>query len=106
MTEAPDSVLASDWSKATVPLEALERALYALADRATGTIRDAGDVWRVDLHPRVHIDDVEALTHALRQEVNDQKLRLSIATRTDPIRNLVFALAFSRSGLVESGSEA
>lgn len=106
MTEAADrAVLDSEWTKTTVPLEALERALYALADRATGAIRDGGDVWKVDLHARVQVNDVDALTHTFRQEVNDQTLRLSIATRTDSVRNLIFALAFSRSGLVESGAE-
>jgi His-Xaa-Ser system protein HxsD len=106
MAEAPDlAVLRSDWSKSTVPLEALDRALYAFADRATGVVDDVGDVWRVELHPRGVVADAEVLSHLFRQEVNDQKLRLSIAARTDPIRNLVFALAFSRSGLVESGTQ-
>lgn len=38
----------------------------------------------------------------MRQEVTDQTLRVRIAERTDPIRNLVFALAFSRSGLTDA----
>lgn len=108
----PDEIVAIDsapafdteWAKAVVPLEALERALYALADRATGTIRDAGDVWILELEPRASAPDAISLQHRLRQEVNDQSLRVKIAQRTDPVRNLVFAMAFSRSGLVDPPS--
>jgi hypothetical protein len=32
--------------------------------------------------------------------VNDQILRARIAKETEPLRNLVFALAFSQTGLV------
>jgi His-Xaa-Ser system protein HxsD len=95
----------TEWSKTVVPLEALERALYALADRATGTIRDHNDLWVITIQPRNAKADLDSLGHALRQEVNDQTLRVKIAERTDPIRNLVFALAFSRSGLVESHTD-
>jgi His-Xaa-Ser system protein HxsD len=104
MTTDPDAVSSFEtrWAKATVPLEALERALYAMADRATGTIQDGGDEWVAEMHPRAVRADTASLGHLLRQEVNDQVLRVKIAERTDPIRNLVFALAFSRSGLVKN----
>jgi His-Xaa-Ser system protein HxsD len=93
------------WERATVPLEGVERALYALADQLTGTIKRTADVWSVTIHPRVPVADRVALEHRLRQEVNDQTLRVRIAERTDPLRNLVFALAFSRSGLVDGNSD-
>ena len=92
----------SRWDKRTVPLEAIERALYALADRATGSIREQTREWVVTLVPRSAKADLASLDHALRQEINDQTLRVKIADRTDPVRNLIFALAFSRSGLVET----
>jgi His-Xaa-Ser system protein HxsD len=91
----------TEWPKSVVPLEALERTLYAMADRATGTIRDAGDVWILELQPKPSAIDAAAMGHLLRQEVNDQSLRVKIAEKTDPLRNLVFAMAFSRSGLVD-----
>jgi His-Xaa-Ser system protein HxsD len=94
------------WDKATVPLEAVERALYALADQLTGAVVDEGASWCLTAHPREPHADVAALGHRLRQEVNDQTLRVRIAERTDPVRNLVFALAFSRSGLIEGNPEA
>jgi His-Xaa-Ser system protein HxsD len=107
MTEDSEPIpsLQTRWGKAVVPLEALERALYALADRATGVVDDGDDAWVVTLHPRAAGAEIASLGHALRQEVNDQVLRVKIAERTDPIRNVVFALAFSRSGLVESPGE-
>jgi His-Xaa-Ser system protein HxsD len=95
----------SSWSKSVVSSEAIERALYALADRATGTIADDGEAWRVTLISRGAEVDPASLAHALRQEVNDQSLRITIASRTDPVRNLVFALAFSRTGFVENPAE-
>ena len=95
----------SAWVKTVVPLEALERTLYSLADRATGTIRDEGDVWILELQPKTSVPNAADLLHLLRQEVNDQSLRVKIAERTDPLRNLVFAMAFSRSGLVDPPAE-
>ena len=52
--------------------------MYALCFRANGTVQ---------------ADD---LKHRFRLEVNDQILRARIAKETEPLRNLVFALAFSR----------
>jgi len=99
---APDASQAPfelSWPKQTTPLEALERALYALADRLSGVTGESDDLWTVQIHPRSTNADYGDLAHAVRQEVTDQTLRVRIAERTDPIRNLVFALAFSRSGL-------
>ena len=43
----------------------------------------------------------DELKHRFRAEVNDQILRARIAKETEPLRNLVFALAFSQTGLIE-----
>lgn len=98
------------WDRTTTPLEALERSIYALAEQLTASVSDAGSAWSVTVHPRGPQADPESLAHRLRQEVNDQTLRVRIGERTDPIRNLVFALAFSRSDLAAgnpaTGSEA
>ena len=37
--------------------------------------------------------------------MNDQILRVRIAKETEPLRNLVFALAFSQTGLAEAEAE-
>ncbi|WP_147455874.1 hypothetical protein [Nocardioides mangrovicus] len=83
----------------------MERALYALADQVTGSVADRDGKWVLTAHPRAARADLTALEHRLRQEVNDQTLRVKIAQRTDPLRNLVFALAFSRAPLAHSRSE-
>jgi His-Xaa-Ser system protein HxsD len=87
------------WPKDVTPAEAIERALYALADTVSGVVGSNGDVWELTAYPKSERADRDAIGHRLREEVTDQSLRLRIAERTDPIRNLVFALAFSRSGL-------
>lgn len=92
------------WDKRTTPLEGLERALYAVADELSGTVEDATDSWLVQIHPAPSAVDAEVLAARLRREVVDQVLRVRIAERTDGIRNLIFALAFSRSGLTEESS--
>lgn len=94
------------WNRETVPLDAIERALYALADRVTGEIAPHDASWRVNLHAREHAPDVGQLADRLRQEVTDQTLRVRIAERTDPVRNLIFALAFSRTGLVDAQGDS
>jgi His-Xaa-Ser system protein HxsD len=100
---SPDLVLQFD--KSTVPIEAIERALYALADQLTGTIVAEAGCWAVSAYARSELPDGTDLAHRVRQEVNDQTLRVRIAERTDPLRNLVFALAFSRSGLVQQDAD-
>ena len=100
-SSAPAEQFELVWDKATTPLEAIDRALYALADRLTGSVVEADGQWLVALYPRTQ-QSVDVLRHRFRQEVNDQVLRVRIAARTDPLRNLVFALAFSRSGLAEA----
>jgi len=92
------------WQKATTALEAIERAVYSMTDLITGTIVERNSVWELAAYPRAQELDRTHLGHQLRQEVIDQGLRLKIAERTDPIRNLVFALAFSQSGLAERAS--
>lgn len=98
------SAFTLSWDKVTTPLEGIERALYALADQVTGSVTAADGSWHAEIHPRSSSADASTVAHRVRQEVNDQTLRLRIAERTDPIRNLVFAIAFSRSGLASGTS--
>ncbi|HUR47911.1 MAG TPA: hypothetical protein VMY88_00070 [Acidimicrobiales bacterium] len=84
------------------PLEAVERAAYALSASVTlDFARDpeAPDVLVCTLHPRVGDPD-EELLHRFRQEVTDQVLRVRIGEQTAPVRDLIYAVAFSRTGLI------
>jgi His-Xaa-Ser system protein HxsD len=95
------------FDQATVDLDALQRSAYALAREATADIRVTGATFTVTLFPRATGTtqaDLAELAHRYRTEVNDQVLRGRIARETEPLRNLVFALAFSETGLVEAES--
>jgi len=91
------------FDQATVDLDALQRSAYAVAAEVTVDIRVSGADYVCTLFPRRGETDAEELRHRFRAEVNDQILRARIAKETDALRNLVFALAFSRTGLVEDG---
>src|ERR1700728_319428 len=89
------------FDRVTVDLDALQRAAYAVADAMSVGITVAGDRFTCTLYPREHGTDPSALAHRMRTEVVDQTLRLRIAKETEPLRNLIFALAFSKTGLTE-----
>jgi His-Xaa-Ser system protein HxsD len=86
----------------TTELDALQRAAYAVADMMTVDIAAAGDRYVCTLYPRDPGADPSVLAHRIRAEVIDQALRLRIAAQTEPLRNLIFALAFSQTGLAEA----
>jgi His-Xaa-Ser system protein HxsD len=83
----------------TVELDALQRAAYAVADLMTVDISASDGQFTCSLFARNPADDGPELAHRLRSEVIDQTLRLRIAAQTEPLRNLIFALAFSQTGL-------
>ena len=94
------------FDQATVDLDALQRSVYALAAELTADIRREGEDYVCTLYPRGQDITDDELRHRFRAEVNDQVLRARIARETEPLRNLVFALAFSQTGLSEAGETA
>jgi His-Xaa-Ser system protein HxsD len=102
-TGAAEIMLAFD--RATVDLDALQRSAYAVAAEMTVDIRVTGADYRCPLFPRRQDTAGDELKHRFRAEVNDQILRVRIAKETEPLRNLVFALAFSQTGLVDVEAE-
>lgn len=93
------------FDQATVDLDALQRGAYAVAAEMTVDIRVRGADYVCTLFPREQDADGDDLRHRFRAEVNDQILRIRIAKETEPLRNLVFALAFSQTGLAEAEAE-
>jgi His-Xaa-Ser system protein HxsD len=83
----------------TVELDALQRAAYAVADLMSVEITASDAGFACALFARDRSANEAELAHRLRAEVIDQTLRLRIAAQTEPLRNLIFALAFSRTGL-------
>ena len=94
------------FDQATVDLDALQRSAYAVAAEMTVDIRISGADYACTLFPREADTRDDELRHRFRAEVNDQILRVRIAKETEPLRNLVFALAFSQTGLIEGDAEA
>jgi His-Xaa-Ser system protein HxsD len=90
------------FDRGTVDLDALQRSAYAVAAEMTADIRISGNDYVCTLFPRKRDRVADELKHRFRAEVNDQILRLRIAQETEPLRNLVFALAFSQTGLAEA----
>jgi His-Xaa-Ser system protein HxsD len=90
------------FDRETTQLDALHRAAYATADLMTVDITASDDRYVCKLFPRASGADLELLAHRMRSEVIDQTLRLRIAKETEPLRNLIFALAFSQTGLAEA----
>lgn len=101
--EAADAVSAEvTFAKVTTELDALQRAAYAVADMMTVNITAADDRYVCTLYPRNPGADPSMLAHRIRAEVIDQALRLRITAQTEPLRNLIFALAFSQTGLANA----
>jgi His-Xaa-Ser system protein HxsD len=89
------------FDRATVELDAVQRAAYAVAARMTVDIRVSANEYVCTLFPRAAGTDLHDLQHQMRSEVIDQTLRLRIGQQTEPLRNLIFALAFSQTGLAD-----
>jgi His-Xaa-Ser system protein HxsD len=98
-----DGTIASvTFDRETIQLNALQRAAYAVASLVTVDITESGDKYVCTLFPRDSAADPDVLAHRIRSEVIDQTLRLRIAAETEPLRNLIFALAFSQTGLSDA----
>lgn len=105
-SEATAGEITLVFDQAAVDLDALQRSAYALAAEMTADIRVLGGDYVCTLYRRGQDITDDELAHRFRAEVNDQVLRVRIARETEPLRNLVFALAFSQTGLPEAEETA
>lgn len=82
-------------------LPAIKKAAYRFLKVFNTDITQEGDAWICKLRftQSADAEAVERAERDFRTEVLDQDLRASIARETEPIRNAVLALAFSRTGL-------
>jgi His-Xaa-Ser system protein HxsD len=81
---------------AAVSVDAVQRAAYRLSDRLSLDLK-IGDGIRCTLHLG-DAAEADELVADFRNEVLDQVLRERIRQETEPARNLILALAFSRTG--------
>lgn len=86
-------------------LPAIKKAAYRFLKSFDTEITQDGNSWVCMLRFALPVDTeaIERAERDFRAEVLDQDLRASIARETEPVRNAVLALAFSRTGL--QGSE-
>ena len=77
--------------------DAIQRAAYNFADRFSLELTRDGTNYCCRLHFQDEVD--EEAVDAFRNEIVDQVLRDRIRGETEGVRNLVFSLAFSRTGL-------
>jgi His-Xaa-Ser system protein HxsD len=86
-------------------LLAIKKAAYRFLKAFETEIAQDGDSWACTLRfaQPVDAEGIERAERDLRAEVLDQDLRASITRETEPVRNAILALAFSRTGL--QGSE-
>jgi len=80
-------------------LEAVQKAAYRFIDRLTVLISRDGDKLVCQIDPVKPTSSVDPLLQDFKRELLDQQLRLRIKTETEPVRNLILAYAFSRTGL-------
>jgi His-Xaa-Ser system protein HxsD len=89
------------FDRSAASLDAVQRAVYRLSDRLSCDITATDGAIEVVVHPSDTDADIEKLLGDLRNEVLDQELRERVRAETSDVRNLVLALAFSKTGLAE-----
>jgi His-Xaa-Ser system protein HxsD len=95
----PDAQLTLD--AGAHPADIVQRAAYRFSDVLTVEIGRDADALICKVYAR-DPDRLGTAVHDLRAEIVDQVLRARIRDETQDVRNLVLAVAFSRTGLVES----
>jgi His-Xaa-Ser system protein HxsD len=82
--------------------DAIQRAIYKFSDRLSCDLISDEQEFRCILHLTATTEDeIEAALSDFRNEALDQTLRERIRVETQEVRNLVLALAFSNTGLVD-----
>jgi His-Xaa-Ser system protein HxsD len=86
-------------------VDAVQRAAYRFSDRASAEIRAQGEdiectLTCFDCEDGSGHERIDALVADFRTEVLDQVLRARIRAETEAVRNMILALAFSETGLV------
>ena len=83
-------------------LETVKKAAYRYLDRFAVDLKLDGAVLtcRLCFPDGTSDSDAEAAVRDLKNEVLDQDLRERIRVETAPIRNLILAHAFSKTGLI------
>lgn len=80
--------------------EAVQKAAYKFIDRFAALVSEANGVISLEItFDDGHETESEKIIADFKKELLDQNLRLKIKAETEPIRNLILAYTFSKSGL-------
>jgi His-Xaa-Ser system protein HxsD len=90
------------FDQAVHSIDAVQRAAYRLSDRISCEISVADGSIEVRATVLDQETELNELFAEFRTEVLDQVLRERIRAETADVRNLVLAMAFSRTGLVDT----
>lgn len=81
-------------------IEAVQKAAYRFIDRFSAVISQDGQKILVNLSvDEEHVASTDTIVADFHKELLDQNLRLKIKVETEPLRNLILAYAFSKTGL-------
>jgi His-Xaa-Ser system protein HxsD len=88
------------FAAATTSVDAIQRAAYRFSDRLSCELLPGADEHVCVVRSRGNADIGEEV-ESFRVEVLDQTLRERIRAETEPIRTMILAQAFSRTGVVD-----
>lgn len=82
-------------------VEAIQKAAYRSMNSLVADIAIRDRQIQCTLHPALGRSDsaFDLAVQEFKKEVLDQQLRLKIKAETEPVRNLILSIAFSRTGL-------
>lgn len=90
------------FDQACYSVDAVQRALYRQSDRLSSDVAVDDGAIRCTVYLTTEDPlEVSAAISEFRNEVLDETLRARIRDETKEVRNLVLALAFSNTGLVD-----
>lgn len=87
---------------AVFSLDVVKTACYKFSDKFSPTIelQDGLIVCQLQIDSRLSEDSIGVEIANLKKEVLDQDLRQRLKIETEPVRNLILAHAFSKTGLI------
>lgn len=94
---------AVDFDGRVFSVQSVKEAAYRFSDRVAIAVELDGERIRCQLVPvkPLAVADIDALETSFRIEVLDCDLRNTLRRETEPLRNFVLSLAFSKAGLDE-----
>ena len=90
------------FDSAVFSVDAVKTACYRFLDRFTSDIElsEGKIVCHLTFGDKLTEQALDAHVQNFKKEVLDQDLRLKLKAETEPIRNLILAHAFSKTGLI------